>query len=88
MKIRAVILLMETMLLITVSAPVLATVPCVDAGSRLNLKPSSLVIGSFYAGQSVKISGEIGAGQEVLLEVQGPRRTPALISRARSGLFG
>jgi hypothetical protein len=87
MKRSSVIPLLAALLLAVLCAPVLAAEPVQDAGAKLEAQPPSLVIGTFYAGQPVKLSGEIAAGQEVVLEVQGLSENLSFDLKGRVGPF-
>jgi hypothetical protein len=57
------------------------------AVAKLDMQPASLTIGTFYAGQPVKLSGEIAQGQEVILEMRGPGENISFDLKGQVGPF-
>lgn len=65
----------------------LAAAPAVAAGASLEIQPPALTIGTFYAGQSARLSGQIADGQEVVLEIKGPSENVSFDLKGRVGPF-
>ena len=87
MKRQVVILALGASLLALACAPLLAAASAPASGTTLSLLPASLVIDTFYAGQTIQLNGEINEGQEVVLEVRGPRENAAFDLKGRVGPF-
>ena len=93
MKRQAILPLLGAILLAAICGPLWAAEPAAAlpsaaaGGIKLELDPPLMTIGSFYAGKPVRFSGEIGAGQEVLLEMRGPQENVTFDLKGRVGPF-
>lgn len=87
MKRQIVIPLLVGLLLVLACVPVPAAPSAPQDAATIRLDPASLVIGTFYAGQSVALKGEIADDQQVILEVKGPREDASFDLKGRVGPF-
>lgn len=80
---------MKKRAIVTLTALALAlAAPAAWAGQAMPaIEPPALTIGTFYAGQEATLTGEIAAGQEVLLEVVGPAEDAVFDVKGRVGPF-
>lgn len=78
---------LAALLLALVCLPLPAAWAAPRGETSISLDPASLVIGTFYAGQSVGLKGEIADGQQVILEIKGPREDASFDIKGRVGPF-
>jgi hypothetical protein len=68
-------------------APLLAEKAWTGESDQLTIQPEVLDIGTFYTGGQVKISGEVPAGQDVIVEITGPAANGEFDLKGRVGPF-
>ncbi len=76
--------------IISLGLPALANAAALPAaGGQFELKvvPSDLHIGTFYSGARITISGQVSAGQDVIIEIIGPKTDQVFDVKGRVGPF-